>query len=944
VKIASPLRVAFIVFVLLASSTYFFLNYLRTEQTNRLIACEVEDFSKQIEAIKNHSFDLSKTGLILLASDFFKSHPFIGSKNHESKKFLSLNLQSILHMLHINLIKLHLKNPQDSLEVGIDKNSNSDLRIYQNFLQQFEVEKGALVLKNTFFLKDFDGIEQVEFSIPLLNLLYALENFNEGFYDIYIPQKEFKELEHFQIGLFKDAFKSANIDFNLLPAKIIQELEEAIKNEKSYGFVFEHEKKPYLFIAFPISIQNSKGATYVIKIASNDELNSIETFYQYYFLLAVLFIGLFAFFGHYVWEQKRKAQLFYDDLAIQKASTEALFEQVAAGIGKIDQNGGILQANEKFARLLGISKIDATKYNFYEIVGQSSAFMREFMTNKKRGNFVHKFKNLQNKEIEIDTMASKQDECMSLVCISREEKRVLEKALKRLNLYFNHSNLGYMILDKNNTIVDTNETIFDVTGYRKKELLNQSAKILFVNQEMYELWSQNYAQGCFAKNDEPIEFKLKRKNGIIFWVEMYKNIFEDGGQSLSIWSLRDISNRVRSRDMIQRLNNQLIAQYNELEAILDVIPMPIYIKDANLKYKGCNRSYCNFFNKTKGEILGRRAEQIFPKEFCELVDKKEAFLEKKSYQSFRSTYYDAKNNEEKILEFHKKTIYKDKEFNGIVGVVVDITQNEKQKSLLAKRVKEEVEKNIKNLKLHQEERIKSAQFSTIGKMAAGITHEINTPLTYVKGNVELLAMDIKEIEDKKLRQSAEQNLKVILEGLNRIGNIIESMREVSQANKESKENVNLFETIVNALIVSSNRSKHISKIYLNGALFNLDFPKNKELFTCKAQRQRIEQVWIILISNALDELVKIEPFEKRFLDIKIWEEKDGIFVRFSDNAGGIDPKILPKIFEPFVSAKKSSGIGIGLNIARNIIQDHKGKIRAFNSDVGAVFEIFLPKK
>jgi C4-dicarboxylate-specific signal transduction histidine kinase len=276
--------------------------------------------------------------------------------------------------------------------------------------------------------------------------------------------------------------------------------------------------------------------------------------------------------------------------------------------------------------------------------------------------------------------------------------------------------------------------------------------------------------------------------------------------------------------------------------------------------------------------------------------------------------------------------------------VVDITQNEKQKSLLAKRVKEEVEKNIKNLKLHQEERIKSAQFSTIGKMAAGITHEINTPLTYVKGNVELLAMDIKEIEDKKLRQSAEQNLKVILEGLNRIGNIIESMREVSQANKESKENVNLFETIVNALIVSSNRSKHISKIYLNGALFNLDFPKNKELFTCKAQRQRIEQVWIILISNALDELVKIEPFEKRFLDIKIWEEKDGIFVRFSDNAGGIDPKILPKIFEPFVSAKKSSGIGIGLNIARNIIQEHKGKIRAFNSDVGAAFEIFLPKK
>ena len=57
------------------------------------------------------------------------------------------------------------------------------------------------------------------------------------------------------------------------------------------------------------------------------------------------------------------------------------------------------------------------------------------------------------------------------------------------------------------------------------------------------------------------------------------------------------------------------------------------------------------------------------------------------------------------------------------------------------------------------------------------------------------------------------------------------------------------------------------------------------------QKQRIEQIWIIIINNALDELVKIEDYENRELKIDILEEKNNILVRFKDNAGGLNKEI-----------------------------------------------------
>ena len=179
--------------------------------------------------------------------------------------------------------------------------------------------------------------------------------------------------------------------------------------------------------------------------------------------------------------------------------------------------------------------------------------------------------------------------------------------------------------------------------------------------------------------------------------------------------------------------------------------------------------------------------------------------------------------------------------------------------------------------------------------------------------------------------------------MNRIADIVESMREMASYRTESSQEENIYTLLITALTLSHNKAKYISEIRVQDEIFRLGMKKERFKYTARVQKQRIEQVFVIIINNALDALKHIDDFSKRLLDITITNENEFIVVRFKDNGGGIDPEMLPKIFDPFQSNKVEGGMGIGLNVARRIIYDHGGKIIPSNYADGALFEIYLPK-
>jgi len=270
-------------------------------------------------------------------------------------------------------------------------------------------------------------------------------------------------------------------------------------------------------------------------------------------------------------------------------------------------------------------------------------------------------------------------------------------------------------------------------------------------------------------------------------------------------------------------------------------------------------------------------------------------------------------------------------------------QKQQELQMLNNALEEKVKERTKALEDEQEKKVFDAKLASIGKLAAGITHEINTPLAYIKGNIEILEMDLINLKDETVRNSIIQTTKTITEGINRIAMIIESMREISKKNDNKKEIVNIFNTIVVSLRMIHNRSKHICNISLCGKTFSLQTQKNEKNFEVSCNIQRIEQVWIIILNNALDALASSKlNFHNRLLLIDIEQDGNWLNVNLKDNAGGIDEEIIEHIFDPFVSTKTHAGMGIGLNVATQIIKEHNGDISAFNKGSGANFLVKLP--
>jgi PAS domain S-box-containing protein len=239
----------------------------------------------------------------------------------------------------------------------------------------------------------------------------------------------------------------------------------------------------------------------------------------------------------------------------------------------------------------------------------------------------------------------------------------------------------------------------------------------------------------------------------------------------------------------------------------------------------------------------------------------------------------------------------------------------------------------------KEERLSDAKLLTVGRLAAAITHEINTPITYIKGNLELLKWECEEkIAD------ALSLFKPIDEGIERIESIVSSMYEFAGTGKEEMKHCNVHMTLVYALRIVMNRAKHIVPITINGETFSHATKYNTDECMTMGVSTRLEQVWIIIINNALDEFEKgLIGYENRHIDISFNCAHEEIKIKIVDNAGGIPEPMIDSIFNFAVGGEKKKSMGIGLNVAKAIIDKHGGSIQVTNEDHGAVFEIILKK-
>jgi signal transduction histidine kinase len=245
------------------------------------------------------------------------------------------------------------------------------------------------------------------------------------------------------------------------------------------------------------------------------------------------------------------------------------------------------------------------------------------------------------------------------------------------------------------------------------------------------------------------------------------------------------------------------------------------------------------------------------------------------------------------------------------------------------------------------------KLEAIGRLAAGVAHEINTPMQFIGNNLDFIAEGTLELIELAKRcvpadEAAAVDLEYLSEhlptalsqsslGVQRVAAIVRSMRQVAHpGDDDGRALIDVNTTILNALTLSNHEYKLVADVVTDLG----------PIPVLRANGGELNQVFINLIVNASHAIADVSANTSRrgSIHIRSCVEGDTVVVYIRDTGGGIPDAIRAKVFEPFFTTKSvGHGSGQGLAIARAVL-DRSGGELSFESDagVGTTFRIALP--
>ena len=254
----------------------------------------------------------------------------------------------------------------------------------------------------------------------------------------------------------------------------------------------------------------------------------------------------------------------------------------------------------------------------------------------------------------------------------------------------------------------------------------------------------------------------------------------------------------------------------------------------------------------------------------------------------------------------------------------------------------------------QQQLLQSEKMASLGRLVAGVAHELNNPISFVLGNVhamqryasrlkryldvlhagadnEDLAKLRKELRIDRVLEDLAPLLDGAIEGAERTSDIVDGLKRFSAVDRNENVVFNLTEII--------ERSVHwVTRATPPEFHVTLDLVQELRV---KGSPGQMQQVIINLVQNATD---ATDGIAQPQLAIRAWQESGDIFVTFRDNGPGIAPDLLGKIFDPFYTTKPvGKGTGLGLSISYGIAEHHGGYLAVENvAEGGAEFVLRLP--
>ncbi len=359
------------------------------------------------------------------------------------------------------------------------------------------------------------------------------------------------------------------------------------------------------------------------------------------------------------------------------------------------------------------------------------------------------------------------------------------------------------------------------------------------------------------------------------------------------------------------LFTRILLSKQEWQRTFDAILDMIIIHDDGMKILQVNRAFAEYFGVSPKDVVDRHLPDI-PVLEGELI-------------SFISNVNNMVIGEGRVKELV------DKRTDSIFNVMIfplnsspEMVRDETYGQCWIHVIRDVTEEKDREMQLILNERLAS-----LGRMASGIAHEINNPLAAISGCAEGLLSRIKK--NKYDRKHFARYLDIIGEEVGRCKKITTSMLSFVKKQDEGRKKVDVAAVIDSALEVIAFQKR------LDAVEVRRDYRGQPTDIQCS--EGEIRQALIIIIANALDAMD-----EKGVLSISTRTEGKGAVIKIRDTGSGISEEDLGRIFDPFFTTRSDAGgVGLGLSIAKKIVDNHKSRIGVSSlQGRGTTFTISLP--
>src|SRR5688572_15181378 len=358
--------------------------------------------------------------------------------------------------------------------------------------------------------------------------------------------------------------------------------------------------------------------------------------------------------------------------------------------------------------------------------------------------------------------------------------------------------------------------------------------------------------------------------------------------------------------------------------MIDMIPAYIYAKDAKSRFTAANKLVANRMGTLPEGLIGKTDFDFYPRDMAEkFFNDEQALIQSgESLIDCEEFAHDSVTGMDRVL-LTSKIPLRDEHGNltGVVGIGFDITERKAAEQRMAS----------------------SDRLESIGRLAAGVAHEINTPIQYLNDSISFIREGVEELlsyidklhaampqqpdqqpegseEVAYLRGELPPAMSRVADGLTRIAEIVRSMKHFSHADQREMSQIDLNAAIASTLVIARSEYRDCADLETEYA----EMPP----VTCHGGQ--INQVVLNLVVNgahAIADLVKKQGGRGK-ITVKTGVEDGYAVIMIADTGGGIPESIRNRIFDPFFTTKEvGRGTGQGLSIARNVIvKGHGGEL------------------